>query len=120
MEIRLPTQAKFEGEADRPNPSLRIRRNWSIPAVAQGRDLELHLPASSVDQPVLRDARPGAPELARLIRQGCLDRGLIVELGGRDDCVVRLLPPLTITDDEADTVVDRLADTITTVAGACA
>lgn len=54
-------------------------------------------------------ARPPAPEISRAIRAGCLKRGLIVELGGRDDCVVRLLPPLTITDDEAATVLDRLA-----------
>ena len=40
----------------------------------------------------------------------CLDRGLIVELGGRHSAVVRLLPPLTITDEQADAVLDRLAD----------
>ncbi len=28
------------------------------------------------------------------VRRACLDRGLIVELGGRDDTVVRMLPPL--------------------------
>ena len=57
-------------------------------------------------------ARPSAPGLARAIHSQCLRRGLIVELGGRRDSVVRLLPPLTITDAEAETVLDRLADAI--------
>ncbi|MER5730428.1 diaminobutyrate--2-oxoglutarate transaminase family protein [Streptomyces sp. NPDC002138] len=55
----------------------------------------------------------GAPHLAAAVRQECLDRGLIVELGGRHSSVVRLLPPLTITDEQAAAVLDRLADAIT-------
>ncbi|WP_405841981.1 diaminobutyrate--2-oxoglutarate transaminase family protein [Streptomyces platensis] len=58
-------------------------------------------------------ARPAAPELAAAVRDACLDRGLIVELGGRHSAVVRLLPPLTITDEQADAILDRLADAIT-------
>ncbi|MEU8681951.1 diaminobutyrate--2-oxoglutarate transaminase family protein [Streptomyces sp. NPDC048611] len=57
-------------------------------------------------------ARPAAPELAVAVRDACLDRGLIVELGGRHSAVVRLLPPLTITDEQADAILDRLADAI--------
>jgi diaminobutyrate-2-oxoglutarate transaminase len=34
---------------------------------------------------------------------------LIVELGGRNDTVLRLLPPLIMTDEEADAVLERLA-----------
>ncbi|MFE6687387.1 diaminobutyrate--2-oxoglutarate transaminase family protein [Streptomyces sp. NPDC057743] len=57
-------------------------------------------------------ARPAAPALAAAVQQACLDRGLIVELGGRHSAVVRLLPPLTLTDEQADAVLDRLADAI--------
>jgi len=57
-------------------------------------------------------ARPAAPGLARRVRAECLSRGLIVELGGRHDAVVRLLPPLTMTDGQAGGVLDRLADAI--------
>ncbi|KWX00165.1 2,4-diaminobutyrate 4-aminotransferase [Carbonactinospora thermoautotrophica] len=57
-------------------------------------------------------ARPAAPDLARRVREECLRRGLIVELGGRHDAVVRLLPPLTLTDEEAGAVLDRLADAV--------
>ncbi|MEV5445806.1 diaminobutyrate--2-oxoglutarate transaminase family protein [Streptomyces sp. NPDC052644] len=54
-------------------------------------------------------ALPGDPVRARAVRAACLDRGLILELGGRDDTVVRLLPPLVLTDEQADSVVERLA-----------
>ncbi|MEB3961749.1 diaminobutyrate--2-oxoglutarate transaminase family protein [Streptomyces kunmingensis] len=61
---------------------------------------------------------PAAPDLAAAVRDACLDRGLIVELGGRHSSVVRLLPPLTITDEQAAAIVDRLADAIAAVARA--
>ncbi|WP_432096145.1 diaminobutyrate--2-oxoglutarate transaminase family protein [Streptomyces sp. bgisy100] len=55
---------------------------------------------------------PAAPLLAAEVQQECLRRGLIVELGGRYSSVVRLLPPLTITDEQAEAVLDRLTDAI--------
>ncbi|MFF2329050.1 MULTISPECIES: diaminobutyrate--2-oxoglutarate transaminase family protein [unclassified Streptomyces] len=55
---------------------------------------------------------PPAPALAHAVQQECLRRGLIVELGGRHSTVVRLLPPLTLTDEQATAVVDRLADAL--------
>ncbi|MCX4696642.1 diaminobutyrate--2-oxoglutarate transaminase family protein [Streptomyces sp. NBC_01408] len=58
------------------------------------------------------DTGSAAPDLAAAVRQECLDRGLIVELGGRHAAVVRLLPPLTLTDEQAAAVLDRLADSI--------
>ncbi|MFJ6750353.1 MULTISPECIES: diaminobutyrate--2-oxoglutarate transaminase family protein [unclassified Streptomyces] len=57
-------------------------------------------------------ARPGDPALAAAVQRACLERGLIVELGGRRSAVVRLLPPLTITDEQAEAILDRLADAI--------
>ncbi|MFF2652784.1 diaminobutyrate--2-oxoglutarate transaminase family protein [Streptomyces sp. NPDC058045] len=55
---------------------------------------------------------PAAPVLAAAVQRACLQRGLIVELGGRHTSVLRLLPPLTITDEQASAVLDRLADAI--------
>ncbi|MGQ4484138.1 diaminobutyrate--2-oxoglutarate transaminase family protein [Streptomyces sp. 372A] len=55
---------------------------------------------------------PPDPVLAAAVQQECLSRGLIVELGGRYSTVVRLLPPLTLTDEQATAVVDRLADAL--------
>jgi diaminobutyrate-2-oxoglutarate transaminase len=57
-------------------------------------------------------ARPAAPALAAAVRSECLRRGLIVELGGRYDTVLRLLPPLIMSDAEADAVLDRLAEAL--------
>lgn len=48
-----------------------------------------------------------APTLAKTIQHECLRRGLIVELGGRFGTVVRFLPPLIITQDEVDAILDR-------------
>jgi len=47
----------------------------------------------------LADPLTGRPagDLARLVQERALRRGLILECGGRDDCVVRMLPPLNVT-----------------------
>ncbi|WP_455358867.1 diaminobutyrate--2-oxoglutarate transaminase [Streptomyces sp. SYSU K21746] len=60
---------------------------------------------------------PASPALAAAVQQECLRRGLIVELGGRHSSVVRLLPPLTLTDEQATAVLDRLADALAAAAG---
>lgn len=67
-------------------------------------------------QAPLRGPRPAAPQLAAAVQRECLRRGLIVELGGRHSSVVRLLPPLTISDEQATAVLDRLADAVAAVA----
>nr|WP_079074509.1 diaminobutyrate--2-oxoglutarate transaminase family protein [Streptomyces atriruber] len=74
--------------------------------------------SSSPELPVTARPRPPAPELAAAVQRECLHRGLIVELGGRHSSVVRLLPPLTLTDEQAAAVLDRLADALTTAARA--
>jgi diaminobutyrate-2-oxoglutarate transaminase len=49
---------------------------------------------------------PANPKLARQIQQECFKRGLIIELGGRHECVARFLPPLIITEEEVDLIGD--------------
>nr|WP_244217218.1 diaminobutyrate--2-oxoglutarate transaminase family protein [Streptomyces carpinensis] len=75
--------------------------------VAAGADLPVAAP-----QPGPLVPGPAAPELAAAVQRECLRRGLIVELGGRHASVVRLLPPLTITDEQSAAVLDRLADAV--------
>jgi diaminobutyrate-2-oxoglutarate transaminase len=65
-------------------------------------------------------ALPAAPHLAVRVQQEALRRGLIVELGGRHAAVVRLLPPLTITDEQAEAVLDRLAAAVEAATAATA
>lgn len=89
----------------------------TLPAIGDVRGRGLMLGVELVDpggEPDIRGAQPAAPELAARVRAACLERGLIVELGGRHDSVVRLLPPLTITDEQVEAVLDRLADAIAT------
>jgi diaminobutyrate-2-oxoglutarate transaminase len=47
---------------------------------------------------------PPNRKLAGRIQMECLERGLIVELGGRQGSVVRVLPPLIVTADEIDRI----------------
>ncbi|MQY15365.1 Diaminobutyrate--2-oxoglutarate aminotransferase [Streptomyces sp. RB5] len=83
------------------------------PCVGDVRGRGLMLGLELVD-PDRGDApHPHAPALAAAVQRACLDRGLIVELGGRHDSVVRLLPPLTITEEQTAAVLDRLADALT-------
>ncbi|MGW0732586.1 diaminobutyrate--2-oxoglutarate transaminase family protein [Streptomyces sp. NPDC002851] len=62
-------------------------------------------------------APPSSPRLAAAVQRACLRRGLIVELGGPQGSVVRLLPPLTLSDEQATAVLDRLTDALADVAG---
>jgi diaminobutyrate-2-oxoglutarate transaminase len=53
-----------------------------------------------------------AGELAQRVQARALRHGLIVELGGRHDCVVRMLPPLNVTADVVDTACAILIEAI--------
>ena len=80
----------------------------------RGRGLMIGVELVDPEAPAPDDGHepPPAPALAAAVQQECLRRGLIVELGGRHSTVVRLLPPLTLTDEQATAVVDRLADAL--------
>ncbi|WP_412104161.1 diaminobutyrate--2-oxoglutarate transaminase family protein [Streptomyces europaeiscabiei] len=85
----------------------------------RGRGLMIGIEMVTPDAPPPSDGtgpRPPAPSLATAVQRECLRRGLIVELGGRHAGVVRLLPPLTITDEQTNAVLDRLTDAIASVA----
>ncbi|MBB4926569.1 diaminobutyrate--2-oxoglutarate transaminase family protein [Kitasatospora kifunensis] len=86
-----------------------------LPVIGDVRGRGLMLGVELVDPTGVADAvgsYPPDPALAVRVREACLARGLIVELGGRHDAVLRLLPPLTITDEQAGAVLERLAEAI--------
>ncbi|MFI5529691.1 diaminobutyrate--2-oxoglutarate transaminase family protein [Kitasatospora sp. NPDC051853] len=86
-----------------------------LPVIGDVRGRGLMIGVELVDpagEPDRCGSHPADPALAKRVREACLQRGLIVELGGRHDAVLRLLPPLTITDEQVDAVLDRLADAI--------
>jgi diaminobutyrate-2-oxoglutarate transaminase len=85
------------------------------PAIGDVRGRGLMIGLDLVDPDASPDAlgaRPAAPGLARRVRAAALERGLIVELGGRHGGVLRLLPPLTMTELEAEQVRDVLLGSI--------
>jgi diaminobutyrate-2-oxoglutarate transaminase len=66
-------------------------------------------------EPGALGALPAAPATARRLRAELLARGVITELGGRHGAVLRLLPPLTLGDDEADHLTSVLGHALDTV-----
>lgn len=59
----------------------------------------------------LVDPDTGEPdtERATAVRREAIQRGLVLELGGRGDCVVRLLPPLNVSYETMDQALEILA-----------
>ncbi len=55
------------------------------------------------------------PETAAKVARAAFDRGLIVETAGPEGEVVKVIPPLTVTDDELDHGVAVLAEAIDAV-----
>lgn len=53
-----------------------------------------------------------AEEIAGQVRRLCLSKGLIVEIGGHYNNVVRFLPPLVLTEELADKGLDVFADAV--------
>jgi diaminobutyrate-2-oxoglutarate transaminase len=88
---------------------LEIQKESPIVGDVRGRGLMLglELVAPGATTTIPGRAQPNR-EAALAIQQGCLRRGLIVELGGRLGATVRLLPPLIIAPDEVDTVAEIL------------
>ncbi|MEU6099841.1 aminotransferase class III-fold pyridoxal phosphate-dependent enzyme [Streptomyces flaveolus] len=84
-----------------------------------GRGLMIGIELVAADgEPGVTAPRPAAPETAAAVQRECLRRGLIVDRAGPSASVVRLLPPLTITEEQATAVLDRLADALQAVAAA--
>jgi diaminobutyrate-2-oxoglutarate transaminase len=56
-----------------------------------------------------------ATEVAARLQRAALRRGLILEVGGREDCVVRLLPPLNVSRSTVDDALAVIRDAIGSV-----
>jgi diaminobutyrate-2-oxoglutarate transaminase len=98
---------------------------------AQGGYLLVELKRIQADSPLIGDVRglglmlgiemaayggATATEVATRVQRAALQRGLIVEVGGRDDCVVRLLPPLNIARSTVDEALAVLRAAVSSVA----
>ncbi|WP_088253978.1 diaminobutyrate--2-oxoglutarate transaminase [Fimbriiglobus ruber] len=103
----LPTHAGRMGERLRSRLEDARRRH---PYVGDVRGKGLMIGVEFVD-PAKSDhwGRPvhdGAA--AGRVQRACLSKGLIVEVGGRYGSVIRLLPPLIVSEAEVDLIADRL------------
>lgn len=80
------------------------------PAIGQVRGRGLMLGLEIVDERQPADALGAFPmdaHLAALIQKHCFEHGLLLERGGREGSVVRLLPPLVISPQECADVLVR-------------
>lgn len=87
----------------------------SFDCIGDVRGKGLMLGIEIVDTSKMEDAIgsfPGDAAKAKRIQQKCFDHKLIVELGGRNDNVIRLLPPLNISSDEMNQVLEILYTSI--------
>ncbi|MFC5723688.1 aminotransferase class III-fold pyridoxal phosphate-dependent enzyme [Streptomyces gamaensis] len=107
-----------EGPARTPGApgALRTPRAAETPHAPVAQPAPGAAPAAPAPDPGRAAARRHAPGTAALVQQECLRRGLIVGLGRRHCEAVRLLPPLTITDEQAEAVLDRLCDAVAAAA----
>ncbi|ELY93558.1 diaminobutyrate--pyruvate aminotransferase [Natrialba chahannaoensis JCM 10990] len=64
-------------------------------------------------------AGPHAPdgEFAEAVQAACFDRGLIIELGGRDSATARFLPPLVVSEGQVDDIAAIFHEAVAAVAG---
>jgi len=64
-----------------------------------------------------KDTMEPAPEVAKRIRQECVSRGLMIEIGGHYSNVARFLPPLVIPESLAVKGIDLFAEAVRKVEG---
>ncbi|WP_419735754.1 diaminobutyrate--2-oxoglutarate transaminase family protein [Pseudomonas sp. COR18] len=57
-------------------------------------------------------AGPGDGQRAREIKLNCFENGLVIETGGRHGAVLRLLPPLNITEADIGQVLERFEQAV--------
>jgi 4-aminobutyrate aminotransferase-like enzyme len=60
-----------------------------------------------------RERRAPATKLAQQVQQDMMKKGVLVSLTGVHNCVLRITPPLVISDQEIDSALERLDDVLT-------
>lgn len=81
----------------------------SVPSLGDVRGRGLMIGVEIVDTTAAVDRLghyPPSGRLAEQIQQRCFANGLIIEVGGRHSSVIRFLPPLVITEQETNKVLD--------------
>jgi diaminobutyrate-2-oxoglutarate transaminase len=79
-----------------------------LPIIGDIRGLGLMLGVELVDPETGR----GDPIMAAKVQEQLLRRGLLMELGGREDCVLRFLPPINVERVTVDAALDIIMDSL--------
>jgi diaminobutyrate-2-oxoglutarate transaminase len=91
-----------------------IQKQVSSIGDVRGRGLMLGVEIiNPAKQPNTIGSYPAYPELAEKIQRECFKRGVILEVGGRFGAVIRLLPPLIISKEQINEVLQRFYEAIT-------
>lgn len=110
--LRFIKQEQLTAHVERAGARLRnhlLALKAEFPLIGDVRGRGLMLGMEIVDPAGLVEGTPAADgNKARQLQRACLERGLILELGGRHGAVVRFLPPLIITEGEIDHVAQIL------------
>jgi diaminobutyrate-2-oxoglutarate transaminase len=97
----------------------RVQNSASSIGEVRGRGLMAGVEIVDPDAPPdARGTRPPAAQRARALQRACFEEGLIVEIGGAYENVVRFLPPLTITAAEVEIIADLFARAVRKAEGA--
>jgi len=106
LEERLPDRAARIGQV-----ALERMRGWMerMPAIGDVRGIGAMVAMELVKGRVTREPDPA---LTTAILHACHDRGLAILKAGLYDNVIRLLPPLTISDDELRRGLDMLEQSV--------
>lgn len=86
---------------------LQAEFSWIGDVRGRGLMLGMEIIDPEISNP-LQVGPPADSTRARKFQRACLERGLILELGGRHGAVVRFLPPLIISETEIDHVAQIL------------
>jgi diaminobutyrate-2-oxoglutarate transaminase len=114
-EERLLENAAFMGKFFK-DEFTRLQDKYSCVGDVRGRGLMVGM--EIVDSSLPSDqlgSFPGNTELAYQIVAECFRNGLIIETGGRQDCVIRVLPPLNITREQGETIMEIIDNAMATV-----
>jgi 4-aminobutyrate aminotransferase/(S)-3-amino-2-methylpropionate transaminase len=106
LQERLPARAEQIGRT-----AMERMRSWAerVPAIGEVRGMGAMVAMELVKD---RISREPDPQLTTAILHRCHDRGLAILKAGLYDNVIRLLPPLTISDDELRRGLDILEESV--------
>lgn len=85
-----------------------LQQRFSCIGEIRGRGLMLGVELIDPQGPRDIHGRPPAHgSLAKALKRACLERGLIIETGGRHGAVMRMLPPLVVSADDIEEISRR-------------